>query len=75
MPALEEAVSQGAVDGATFTALHAALGDTDRAFEALEAGYERRNALMILIHIAQHLAPLWDDPRFADLARRIGLPE
>ena len=73
VPALEEAASQGAVDGVFLAAMHTALGDPDSAFAALEAGYERRDAALISIHIVPLMSPLRDDPRFADLARRIGL--
>ena len=54
-------------------AIHAALGDLDSAFAALEAGYERRDGFLISIHVDPLLEPLRADPRFADLVRRIGM--
>ncbi len=75
LPALEMAMADGQLDGAVFAGLLAALGDTDGAFALLEAGYARRDANLIALRIIPFLAPLRDDPRFADLARRIGLPD
>ena len=74
LPALEEAL-QGALDSVLVAGIHTALGDADSAFAVLEAGYERRDTALIRIRIAPMLAPLRGDPRFDDLARRIGLPE
>ncbi|MGE5285872.1 MAG: TPR end-of-group domain-containing protein, partial [Micromonosporaceae bacterium] len=52
---------------------YAALGDGDRAFACLERAYQARSAGLIYLHLDPAYAPLRDDPRFADLVRRIGL--
>ncbi len=52
--------------------VHAGLGDTDRAFELLEIAYEKREPWIIAVKIGPGFDTLRDDPRFADLIRRIG---
>jgi hypothetical protein len=53
---------------------YALLGDRDQAFAWLEKAYARRDSEMPHVHLHGELDTLRDDPRFADLARRIGLP-
>jgi tetratricopeptide (TPR) repeat protein len=52
---------------------HAALGDTDAAFAALERAYQARSAGLIYLHLDPGYAPLRSDPRYGELVRRIGL--
>jgi len=52
---------------------HAAVGDLDRAFEALERAYQARSAGLIYLHLDPGYEPLRGDPRYKDLVRRIGL--
>jgi len=52
----------------------AALGEADEAFEWLERAYSERDGGLILLSAAPFWDPIRADPRFADLARRIGLP-
>ena len=53
---------------------YAELGDKDRAFEELNKAYERRDYYVVLVREDPRLNPLHEDPRFAELVRRIGLP-
>ncbi|HYU42928.1 MAG TPA: hypothetical protein VEQ84_12335 [Vicinamibacteria bacterium] len=65
--------------------VHAALGEDDSAFALLEKAYGARDPLLIPVPIletqwglrvpAERAAALRADPRFADLARRMGLPQ
>jgi TolB-like protein len=57
-------------NAATF---YAALGEKDKAFAELNKSYENREASMRSLKIDPLLDPLRDDPRFADLMRRMGL--
>jgi hypothetical protein len=52
---------------------YAAVGDSDRAFAALERAYAERSAGLTYLNVDPGYRPLRGDPRFADLVRRIGL--
>ena len=52
---------------------HAAVGDFDRAFEALERAYQTRSAGLIYLHLDPGYEPLRGDPRYKELVQRIGL--
>jgi serine/threonine protein kinase/tetratricopeptide (TPR) repeat protein len=56
------------------TIIYAALGDRDRAFEALERTAEREPQRVPLLLTWPEMAPLRDDPRFAAVRKRFGLP-
>jgi len=76
-----EAIMQGleveATEYSSFmvAAVHAALGDAERAFEQLEAAYRNKEWWMTTIKIHPWLDPLRDDPRFDDIVRRMNFPE
>jgi TolB-like protein/DNA-binding winged helix-turn-helix (wHTH) protein/Tfp pilus assembly protein PilF len=53
--------------------VHAGLGDTERAFAALERAFRERQSSMRQLRIDERLAPLRSDARFDALARRVGL--
>ena len=55
--------------------IYAALGDKDKAFAELERSYQERDAYLGRINGDPFMDPLRDDPRFADLIRRMGLPQ
>jgi serine/threonine-protein kinase len=54
---------------------YAALGDKDQAFAELEKAYQAHDWFIQRIKVEPFLDPLRDDPRFADLVKRIGLPQ
>ena len=54
---------------------YAILGDRDEAFRLLEQGLYDRFVDMIFLRIDPHWDSLRGDPRFADLVRRVGIPE
>ena len=54
---------------------HAALGEKEKAFEALNKSYDNREMPLILIKVDPRLDPLRSDPRFAELLRKVGLPQ
>ena len=61
------------------SAYHAALvylglGRHDEFFAWLERAYAERSAWMVWFHVTPNLDPVRDDPRFSDLASRMGLP-
>jgi serine/threonine-protein kinase len=55
-------------------ALHAALGETDEALRQLEEAQRQRDPWLLFLRID----PVWDalreDPGFAEMVRRVGLP-
>lgn len=58
-----------------FAFVHAALGQYDRAFEALDRAHRDHEVALAQIRSIVWLDPLRHHPRFQDLIRRVGLPE
>ena len=58
----------------SFACVHAELGNTDAALEALDSVVEERGGQAVFLGIEPALDPLRDDPRFDALLRRVGLP-
>jgi serine/threonine protein kinase/Flp pilus assembly protein TadD len=56
-----------------FAIIHAGLGEVDWAFEWLERAYEERSGFLAFLGVEPMLDGLRTDPRFADLARRVGI--
>jgi serine/threonine-protein kinase len=73
MTRLEEASRQQYMRSEVLAMGHAAIGDFDRAFTALERAYQARSSGLIYLHLDPGFMPLRADPRYADLVRRIGL--
>jgi tetratricopeptide (TPR) repeat protein len=63
----------GALSAYHIAAVHAGLGDQDAAFEQLEKALEERADRMAYLKVDPRLKPLRNDPRFAQLAQRLGL--
>jgi serine/threonine protein kinase len=55
--------------------IYAGLGDKDRAFESLEKGYAERSGGMPFLKADPCWYNVRSDPRYADLLRRMGLPQ
>jgi TolB-like protein/predicted ATPase/Tfp pilus assembly protein PilF len=63
------------VTGYLAATLHASLGEKDAAFAQIEKAYDSREAILsTLITNDPRMDSLRDDPRFAEMLRRIGLP-
>ena len=54
--------------------IHVGLGDVDLAFEQLNRAVDERSSWLVSLKIEPLLDSIRDDPRFADLVRRVGLP-
>ncbi len=52
-------------------AIHAALGEKDKAFAALDRACDDRSARVSTPRFYPWLAPLFDDPRFAALEDKV----
>jgi serine/threonine protein kinase/Tfp pilus assembly protein PilF len=55
--------------------IYAGLGDKDEAFRLLEKGYQEHGTAMLYLAADPFWYGLRSDPRYADLLRRIGLPQ
>jgi DNA-binding winged helix-turn-helix (wHTH) protein/TolB-like protein/Tfp pilus assembly protein PilF len=57
-----------------FAVIHAGLGEREQAFARLEQAFAQSDERLVLLDVDPHLEPLRQDPRFAELRRRVGLP-
>ena len=55
--------------------IYGALGDKNQAFAFLNKAFDERDFLLMMLKVDPMFDPLRSDPRFAELARRVGLPE
>ena len=55
--------------------LYAELGDKDQAFRWLNTAYQERDTYLYGLRTDFLLAPLGSDARFAELVRKVGLPQ
>jgi serine/threonine-protein kinase len=53
--------------------VHASLGEKDKAFLWLEKAYNQHDSYLVRLKVEPTLDPLRNDPRFADLLRRMNL--
>jgi serine/threonine-protein kinase len=70
---LEEQSRQQYVRAEYLAMGHAAAGNLDKAFDALDKAYQARSAGLIYLHLDPGYEPLRGDPRYAQMVRRIGL--
>lgn len=56
-----------------FAVLHSALQENAQAFAWLDKGYEQRDPFLVWIKVSPAADDLRNDPRLADLIRRVGL--
>ena len=54
--------------------LHAQIGDRERALRALQAGVAERSPSLVFLKVERAWDGIRDDPRFAALVRRVGIP-
>ena len=63
------------VSPSVLAAIYAALGDKNQAFALLNKAFDERDFVMVMLKTEPMFDPLRSDPRFAELVRRVGLPE
>jgi eukaryotic-like serine/threonine-protein kinase len=73
--AVHRAALNDDVKMSSFAADYAILGDVDRAFEYLERAYHERDGDLTWIQTDASFDNLRSDPRYAELLRRMGLPQ
>ena len=72
---LQEKYVKRQANGFDLASVYLGLGEKDQAIAWLEKDFQSRNATMPG-HVTQPpFDSLYDDPRFKELIRRIGLPE
>ncbi len=69
------ASSQGYASPYHVARIYTGLGEKDQAFKWLEQAMEERYSSMVWLKADPLWDPLRSDPRFADLVRRVGLPQ
>jgi predicted DNA-binding transcriptional regulator YafY len=72
---LETRSKQEPVSSYQFALVFAGLGEKDRAFAALEKAFRERSTLLTYLKMDARFDSLRPDPRFADLLRRMELPQ
>jgi len=72
---LEKLAQERYVDHTHLAAIHAALGDKDKAFAALDQALNDRSARVYAPRFYPWLAPLREDPRFVELENKIARSE
>lgn len=65
----------GYVSSYQMAQLYADLGDKDHAFEWLNTAYQEHDYLLIALRTDYTMDSLRSDPRYAELVRKIGLPQ
>ncbi len=70
---LEERSKSRYVSAYSLAQIPAALGDTGKALDRLEAGFENRDVLMMFLKVDGKWDSMRSEPRFADLIRRMHL--
>jgi eukaryotic-like serine/threonine-protein kinase len=55
--------------------MYAELGEKDQAFRWFDTAYQERDRLLVGLKTDDSLDPIRSDPRFAELMRKVGLPQ
>jgi hypothetical protein len=73
MERLETEAEQRYVRGEVLAMGYAALAELDRAFGWLDRALEERSAGLIYLHLDPGYDPLREDPRYAEIVRKVGV--
>ena len=72
---LNEQAKHSYVSPTGLATIFVALGEKDGAFAQLDKAYEARDSGLNDLKVDPQFDPLRSDPRFAELLRRVGLPQ
>jgi serine/threonine protein kinase/Tfp pilus assembly protein PilF len=72
---LEEQSKSRSVDPVLISSAYALAGDKDKAFAYLEKAFAEKNVHLSYIKVIRAWDSLRSDPRYADLLKRMGLPQ
>jgi serine/threonine protein kinase/tetratricopeptide (TPR) repeat protein len=70
---LKERSQQTYVQPMWIAVIHVGLGEKDQAFDWMQKAYDDRSAWLVYLKVDPLFDPVRNDPRFADLLRRVGL--
>jgi pentatricopeptide repeat protein len=70
---LKRRQERGYVPAGAFVNAYLGLDDKEQAFAWLERAYQEQSNILKWLKVHPHFDPLRNDPRFADLLRRVGL--
>ena len=70
---LLELKEKGQESATAIAGVYASLGNKDKAFDWLQKAYEEHSGYLTQIADDFSFAPLWTDPRFVELLKKIGL--
>jgi eukaryotic-like serine/threonine-protein kinase len=72
---LEAAAKSRYISSFEVSAIFASLKETDQAFESLQKAYDNHDYTLARLKFDPRFDSLHSDPRYADLLRRMGLPQ
>jgi hypothetical protein len=72
---LEEQSKRVYIDPVNIAIAYATLDDKDKAFFWLEKGFAEKSDLMPIVKTSRPFDSLRSDPRYADLLRRMNIPQ
>jgi TolB-like protein/Flp pilus assembly protein TadD len=72
---LNSLAKQKYIPAISYAYVYADLGDRDQAFLWFNRAYQERSPSMVYLNVGRFLDSIRSDPRFADLVRRVGLPQ
>ena len=70
---LEERGAQGIGVSCDLALIHAALGDRDRALDAVERGLRDGSQMISFMNVEPGFDPIRNEPRFRAVSRAVGL--
>jgi hypothetical protein len=65
----------GSLSAYRIAIMYSDLGDKDQAFRWLNTAYQERDLYLLKLKTDFLLDPIRSDPRFAELVRKVGLPQ
>jgi eukaryotic-like serine/threonine-protein kinase len=71
---LEDLAKERYISPLDFARLHAVAGGRDRAFEWLDRAVAERSSMLVTLKVDHAWDQIRDDPRFAGVVRRVGIP-
>jgi len=71
---LKEEAAHRYVNQYELALIYIGLGQNDQAFKSMEQGFREHSDMLVYLKVDPRLDPIRSDSRFADLLRRVGVP-